>query len=63
MEEDVLQDEIGHEQQEEELHFLPIDTKKQKERLKKALLRSDIQCKIKAWIKNLNARNAEAKNE
>ena len=28
-----------------------------------ALLRSDIQCKTKAWIKNLNARNAGAKNE
>ena len=30
---------------------------------KRALLKFDIQCKIKAWIKNLNVRNAGAKSE
>ena len=28
-----------------------------------ALLKSDMQCKINVWIKNLTARNAGAKNE
>jgi len=30
---------------------------------KNVLLKPDTHCKMKAWIKNLNARNAGAKNE
>ena len=31
--------------------------------VRRALLKSNTQCKMKAWKKNLNARNAGAKNE
>ena len=31
--------------------------------LKLALIKFDIWCKMRVWIKNLNARNAGAKNE